>query len=133
MVATKTLSSEGENIGINFGQAVTKLGKLVHSSNHRSSIAFLIDGLDSGTSIDKLIEFKQFFHNTLFPDVAQNNINLYVVISANQYELCSEEDCIDVQTLNHITFLSYADYKDFILKSAFNRDSRYTKESELKA
>lgn len=76
----------------------------------------LFDAADSGLSIDVIIDLKDKF-KTLLKRAQSNNIELYIIISANEYELCFEEKCIDVTTGKYCTFSSYDDFKKFIMES----------------
>ena len=84
---------------------------------------FLFDGIDSGFSIDNIIDFKK----QLIPLVTENNAekDIYFIISANVYEFAREENCFDVINGKYITFSDYEDYRSFILKSKEEKLKRY--------
>lgn len=83
----------------------------------------LFDATDSGYSIDNIIELKEFF-NLMIEDAKQLKIELYILISANEYELASGEQCFDVNRGQYITFKDYNDFKKFILRSRKLKDER---------
>ena len=49
-----------------------------------------------------------------------------ICLRQNEYEMCDGEDCIDVTTLTHKKFKTYAAYKKFILRSREKKEKRYT-------
>jgi len=116
-------SSEGEEININIGIVAQQIGNSVRN-NEDKDIIILFDGLDSGLSIDNIIDTKDFFKNLVIPDVERSGHNCYVIISANEYELANGELCIDVRNGKEIRFSSYEDYKRFILDSKKKKDNR---------
>ena len=120
--ATAILSSEGENINMNLSRFAARIGQAVRSNRGAEKIFILLDAIDSGLSIDNIVNFKIFLYNTVFPDI--NDTELYVVAAANSYELASEEDCYDVAEGKHIKFHDYAAYKQFILDSSDKKAKR---------
>lgn len=99
------------------------------SSNERW---VLLDATDSGYSIDNVIELKEFF-NLMIEDAKSENVELYIVISANEFELADKEQCFDVARGKYITFKDYDDYKQFILDTRQLKDRRITQaEAKLK-
>lgn len=147
-VATIIASSEGENINMNIGNLAKKLKEFmvtgrISSRSTRIGDAFakfsgkkgyevpetkerwlLLDAIDSGFSIDNVIETKDFF-KMVIKDFADHGYELYVVVSANEYELANGEDCFDVMNGKYIQFKDYDDFKKFILKSRKKKDKRY--------
>ena len=139
-------SSEGESIGINIGQKfqyirsfiktgdLEKLGErnpfadLFDDDDSKKEITtnkrfILLDAIDSGYSIDNVIELKNIF-NLMLKDAESWNIELYIIVSANEYELANGEKCLDVTTGYYHTFDDYEDYKKFILNSGKKKDNR---------
>lgn len=45
------------------------------------------------------------------------NVEVYIVVSANSYEMASGEQCLDVWSGKYITFEDYEDYRRYILKT----------------
>lgn len=113
LAATMMCSSEGEQIWMNVGSFIGSIGRAVHKSNRKNVWVFL-DGIDSGLSIDNIIEMKEFFHElpTLEPDK-----HFYFIISANAFELACGEKCLDVANMKYVTFSNYEKYKRFVLAS----------------
>jgi hypothetical protein len=53
----------------------------------------------------------------------QENQDIYIVISANEYELARCEKCFDVQNCKYREFKTYDSFRKFILKSREKRDN----------
>ena len=86
----------------------------------------LFDAVDSGFSVDNVIELKNFF-KILIKDFEERGYELYIVVSANEFELAREEDCFDVMNGKYIRFAGYDDFRGFIIKSREKKDRRYKK------
>lgn len=57
-------------------------------------------------------------------DAATLGMDLYIVITANTFELAYKEDCIDAISGDHVTFESYDQYREFILASREEKNRR---------
>ena len=120
-------ASEGEEININLGTFASRVGRAVRNAStlKENREAFvLLDAIDSGLSVDNIVEFKEFLTQCVFPDAAEHNVTVYVVASANEYELCRGEQCLDVKHCKYITFDNYEEYRRFILDSRALKDKR---------
>ena len=122
-VAKLMSGSEGENIVNVLEFIVKEMGKMSRENPDAEELWFLFDGIDSGFSIDNIIEFK----NELIPCVIEDNAkkDVYFLISANAYEFARAENCFDVINGKYITFSDYEDYRSFILKSKEEKLKRY--------
>lgn len=115
--ATSACSSEGEQVALNFGKVVGKIGQLVKKSVENDTPLFiLLDDLDSGASIDRTRELMGLFQLMerdagVMPGGAEHE--LYIVVAVNSYELVNH-GCVDVRTGKAISFGDYADYAKFI-------------------
>lgn len=89
----------------------------------------LFDAVDSGMSVDAVIEVKALF-DTMMQDAAKMGIELYLIISANEYELARGSQCFDVNTGKYLTFADYEGYRDFIIKSRTKKEVRNKKAAE---
>ena len=155
MMSLMFTSSEGENIYNNFGlwfQGVRnfiingkynsdrKEDRFVEIFRDKDEIEkereefkkhherwLLIDAADSGLSIDNVIEFKDVF-NLILEDAKQFDKEVYIIISANEYELVRGENCFDVNTGKYISFNDYEDFRKFIIKSREKKDKRNERE-----
>lgn len=83
----------------------------------------LLDAVDSGFSIDNIIDLKE----CLLKPLTELDFDgeLYIVISANSFEMANGEQCLDVYNGKYTTFSDYEDYKNFILKSRERKEKRY--------
>lgn len=123
-LATMIQSSEGENIVINVENFAGKIGNFVKSTNQTEIWVFL-DAVDSGMSIDNIVEIKNFF------DFAQKNDpskTFFFIVSANEYEMAREANCFSVRDGEYVSFKDYEDFRNFILHSREMKDSRKYKE-----
>lgn len=147
--ATLMCSSEGETISHNIGMLVSKMrnfivnGEVVDKTS-RMQKAFqklleddneeqtklsnerwlLLDAIDSGLSVDNVVEVLDVF-NLMIEDAKNFGVDLYIVVSANEYELCRRNQCFNVNSGKYITFKDYEDYRKFIMKSRERKDKRY--------
>lgn len=130
-------SSEGESISLNVGMFATKLRKFIETGKTKSRLSILcennnenesnerwilFDAIDSGLSIDNIEEIKDLF-NLIIEDGAEKDV--YIIVSANEYELTRGEQCFDVYNGKYVTFSDYEDYRKFILKSREKKNQRY--------
>lgn len=83
----------------------------------------LFDAIDSGLSIDNVIDFKDLF-NAVLEESKSLNLDTYIIVSANEYELVDGSRCLDVTTGNYKTFSDYKDFKKFILHTRKKKDNR---------
>ena len=123
MVARLMSSSEGENIVNVLGEVARKMGDLSRKNPKAKELWFLFDSIDSGLSIDNVIEFKE----QLIPVVLENNKDkdIYFVVSTNGYEFARGENCLDVISGEYVKFACYEEYRRFILKSKEQKLERY--------
>lgn len=121
LLANLVTSSEGENIYTNIGRFVKNLGEFITNTDD-DNIWILLDAIDSGLSIDNIIEIKEFF-NYLINN--EKDKNIYIIISTNSYELAKDERCFDVYNGKYLSFKDYEDYRDFILQSKKVKEMRY--------
>lgn len=123
MVARLIMNSEGENIVNVLGDVARKMGRLTRDYPDSKEIWFLFDAIDSGLSIDNVLDIKE----QLIPLVIENNPDkdVYFVISANSYEFARNENCLDVINGKYIRFKDYEDYREFILNSKKQKLERY--------
>ena len=142
-LATMMCSSEGENISNAFGAELGKVRKFILDPPKRSFWDIddddedasdemldpherwvLLDAVDSGYSIDNIMDLKGIF--TLMQRDARGVGNtLYIVVSANSYELANGENCMDVYTGKYKHFKDYEEYKKFILGTRAIKERRY--------
>lgn len=148
-MATAMQSSEGENIVMNMGNLAARLGKFVKDGEDpkekkytklaRSIAALdgeelpneleipnerwiLLDAVDSGLSVDNIVDIKEQLFKTILEYNFGNEI--YIVISANEYEMARGEHCFDVYNGDYLTFKDYEDYRNFVLESKKEKNQR---------
>ena len=116
-------SSEGEGIVINLGKYFQTIVKFANEYKNKvcPPIVFL-DAIDSGMSIDNIDDLSYVLN-----DICQKNPRLYIIISANSYELTRGNRCWDVKGSREITFKSYEEYKKFIIKTKKSIEKQYEK------
>ena len=78
---------------------------------------FLFDAIDSGYSIDNVMDFKEYIIKPLMVEAEKQNKEAYFIISANEYEMCVDFPCFNVVYGKYVNINSYEDYKKQILKT----------------
>ena len=122
--ATLATSSEGESIVVNVGDTARKIGALVRENAANNKPLFLLfDAVDSGLSVDNVVELKKYLFDTILKDCAGQR-DVYIICSANEYELCNGENCFDVQNAEYIRFNNYDEYRAFVLQTRERKDAR---------
>ena len=64
----------------------------------------------------------------MLKDAEKYNVDLYIIVSANAYELVNNENCIDVMSGKNVRYDSYEEYKKAILNTRTKKDKRYPNE-----
>ena len=128
--ATAFTSSEGEQIVQNLGQSASKIGAFVKNNKDKKELFILLDALDSGTSIDNVREMKEDFFNFVIEDCKKRGTDIYVIVSANSFEMAKGEDCIDVSRLVHVSPKTYERYSQLIMRSRERKNKRYKNQKE---
>ena len=88
---------------------------------------FLFDAVDSGLSVDSVVEIKSLF-DLILDDFKDSGKNIFIVIAANEYELARNSECFDVNEGKYIRFKDYEEYRSFIIKSRKKKDKRIEKQ-----
>ena len=113
------------NILPNLPNIIESLNKLENLEN--KELYVMIDDLDVGVSIDVLIELAKII-DKLELKLKKLNINYYIVITANSYELARRFKCIDVINMKEISFKDYDDYANYVSETRKYKDTRNKKE-----
>lgn len=113
------------NILPNIGKTIESLNNLEKLEN--KNLFIMIDDLDVGVSIDVLIELAKII-DKLELKLKELNVNYYVVITTNSYELARRFKCIDVVNMKEISFKDYDDYSNYISETRKYKDTRNAKE-----
>lgn len=150
-ISTSLASSEGENITINIGRLLSQMQEFIktgetqesklhsaltsvfndHEAKERKLINerwILLDAVDSGYSIDNVMDLKGVF-DLIIADCERLGVDVYIVVSANEYELADGSPCLDVMEGKYITFDCYEKYKKFIMKTRMKKEKRYEKKN----
>lgn len=113
-LATHVCSSEGERIVMHMNETVKAIGSAIRKAKG-NEFWILLDTIDSGLSINNIIEFKDFFRFLL---EHESDKEIYIVVSSNTYEMCNGERCRDCYTGKDIKFNNYDEYREFILNTS---------------
>lgn len=117
--ASKLLDSEGQQLVFRVGQIAYQIGLLqraMHNYKVKNKNLFLLfDAIDSGISIDNIDQFKNLIQLIL---KNSTDHNVYIIVSANTYEMVCNENSVDAKTFEHIKFSIYEDYKEYILTTS---------------
>lgn len=112
LLATLATSSEGEQVAINLGQFAKKLGNFIANKCRVDDRVFvLVDAIDSGASIDRLKDIRDFFNLVI---KNEKRVEIYIVCAINCYELTKNARCINPRTGQEVLFYSYEDYSNWI-------------------
>lgn len=125
-LATAAFASEGENIHMNMNRFAEKIVNFVKTNESDKGLWILMDAIDSGYSVDNIIDIKNFI-NLILKDFGISK-DIYFIISANEYELARDESCFDVYRGKYVKFDSYDEYREFIIKTREEKDKREYKD-----
>ena len=120
-------SSEGENIVMNMGKTAAKIGRMVQlycNDKDTNEMWVLLDAIDSGLSIDNIVDVKKYLFDVVLKDARTQGKEVYIIVSANEYEMANGESCFDVQNSKYRVFKTYDAYRKYILKSKELKDLR---------
>lgn len=125
LFANLLMSSEGEELMQNLISFAGKIGDFVRNNvKEHDELFILLDGIDSGLSIDAMIDIKKFLFNNILKDAKTYNKKIYIIITSNQYEFVKDQECFDVASCKYIKFNTYDEYSDFIIKSRNKKENR---------
>ena len=126
-VASMMMGSEGEKIKTRAATFASNLGYFaLRQHAGAKELWILIDSIDSGFSIDNIIDLKRDLFGTVLDSTKGKDV--YIVVSANSYEMAAGEQCYDVQSCKYRAFSGYNTYRNFVLKSREKRDKIDAKE-----
>lgn len=121
-VVQRMCSSEGENIVANADRFSHKLVNFIEENKNKDEMWLLMDAVDSGMSINNIIDIKeQLFYFMCNMDL---KATVYIIVSANSYEMANGEQCFDVLRGNYKKFETYDAYKTFILSTQKAKEKR---------
>lgn len=105
--------SEGESIFFNMTSLTQSMGSFVQSQQAKGEPAIILfDAIDSGLSIDFMLNIKNLFD--LMHRVDKDD-SLYIICTTNSYELAENSYCWDVHSSKPVKFDKYEQFREFIL------------------
>lgn len=122
-LGTSLCSSEGENIRLNMQRFSDMIIKMFKNNPHDQEYWIFVDAVDSGFSIDNIVELKE----NLFEEILDihKKKDVYIVVSANAYEMARGENCFDVVNGRYVPIKSYEKYRSVVLRSRDKKNKRY--------
>ena len=114
--------STGENTIHNLSPNLKSIFNVIKTLENKE-VYIMLDDLDVGVSVDVLIELSQVI-NRLELLLKDLNINYYIVITANSYELAKRFKCIDTITMEEVSFKDYGDYLKYVCNTRLYKDTR---------
>lgn len=146
MAGLSFTSSEGENIILSISAFIPKLKEFLREGESIPEVIkeirkirneepkefskerwILFDATDSGLSIDNAIDLMGLF-NLILEDGKKLGLDIYIVVSTNEYEMTKSGEPFDVVKGKYTSFKSYDDFREFVLKSRELKDKRLEKE-----
>ncbi len=151
LLSLLSYSSEGECIALNLkkfsevavdfiktGKSMKKSDKFIRAvetlckkSDEQEEIKdtikerwFLFDAVDSGLSVDNIVELKEYFFKALLDLSISSENDIYIIVSANEYEMARGEQCMDVYNGKYLTFKDYEEYRNMVLESRKWKEER---------
>jgi len=123
--ATAFCSSEGEQIAMNLQKLSQNIGWYINNTPDQNELFILLDAIDSGFSVDNVQDVKKYLFAPLAQLCAKNGKTVYIIVSANEYEMVRGERCFDIYTGKYREFKTYNAYKNYILRTRDIKDKRY--------
>lgn len=114
-LATSLCSSEGENIGLNMQNFSKMIGSMFRNNPKDKEYWIFADAVDSGFSIDNIVDLKEGLFELILD--YHKDKEIYIIVTANAYEMARNEQCFDVIYGRYVPIKSYEKYRSVILKS----------------
>lgn len=108
-------NSEGQDIFNFLTKKVPQIGKAVTNAKKENckGILILLDGLDSGLSLDILNYLRTSLLDFIINIDNTETFEIYIICSANSYEFCNNYDCINIINQQHIKFTNYEEFSNY--------------------
>ena len=133
-MAKALCSSEGERIRLNIERIASMCGtavrKLKKDPKAKQELWVLLDAVDSGFSIDNILELKKDLFEPMIADCREKGIELYILAAANEFEMARCEQCLDIQTGKYVSCNSYERYSSIIMRTRRWKDKFLSQSSE---
>lgn len=110
-------ASEGEAIFLNLCAIAGEIGAFVQNNENVDELWILFDAIDSGLSIDQIREVKEDLIHFIYNYIQNNGIEPYIIVSANEYEMCIDENCFDIAEGKYRRFKTYDAYSKCVMQS----------------
>lgn len=121
--ASAFTASEGEAIALNMISVARNIGSMIKKHPESKEYWVFLDAIDSGFSVDSIVDLKEGLFKSIFETYP--NKDIYIIVSANEYEMARGEACFDVVGCRYVNIKSYDRYRSLILKSREYKDNRY--------
>ena len=122
--------SEGESIFFNMTSLTQSMGSFVQAQQSKGEPAIILfDAIDSGLSIDFMLDIKNIFDLMHRMD---KDDSLYIICTTNSYELAENSYCWDVHSSKPVKFDKYEQFRKFILniRRKIEADEKKAREKE---
>ena len=97
-------ASEGQRVFDNFYYRIQEIGRYVRDcENNNNRVIVLIDGIDSGVSIDLINTYRDFLE-LLKSDCEKSKLEYYIVVTANNFAMIEDYKCIWIPDLSEKYF-----------------------------
>lgn len=112
------LSSEGEQISYGLISVFKDIGRSFRQYKDQA-VVILLDAIDSGMSVDEIIEIRSCILDVVIPDAQSQGATPYFILATNNYEWCNDDriNNINISNGQRLFIHSYEEYKDIILNS----------------
>lgn len=118
-LASTFANSEGQDMWDYLYYKLPDIGNAVRVSKEKElkGIFILLDGLDSGLSLDKLYKLKTDLLDFIIEEETTPDFKVYLICSANSYEFIEGYNCVEVtDKQRNLTFKNYEEFKSYFLK-----------------
>lgn len=122
-LASVAMGSEGEGIYANVCEMASKIGLACSKARGIKPVVVLMDGIDSGLSIDKIMVIrKHLIDFAINIEQKSGNDNLYFICTANNYELAKGAAQLNVCSAKYVNLNSYNKFTNFILRNSQHKE-----------
>ena len=121
-LASAYMSSEGERMIMSGNSFFERVSEYIRS-NHGGECWVLLDAVDSGLSIDNIVDMKGLL-DMMEQHAQGEDVTLYVIAAANAFELVCGERCLEPKTGRFMEFHDYDSYRKFCLDSRKRKEKR---------
>ena len=114
-LAGMSFHSEGETLLSSLAHFfIRKAGSLTRKAKENDTIFLLLDQADSGLDVHQINEIKNVLKEVIIKHMHSEGLKVYIVASANSYELAEGETCMNPRTGKTHKFKNFTTYKNYI-------------------